>query len=194
MYDQPASQPHVLDDPPPFHAKLLGYGERPSWSPDGTRIAFIERNYGDVCEVELATRVVRNITHGLGEHHTFLRVLYLHNGDYLLIGPREFKHRDISRHVESELWLLDKATQTPPVPLGRRIFEGAAVSTRAPRIAYAVTGRNDPSLTRLTGSSVTSPRLRMVLMGRNWAPTRSSTALAAATLLSHRTSVTRTPK
>ena len=146
MLDQPAPQPHVLDDPPPYHSKLLGYGERPYWSPDGKRIAFIERNYGDVCEIDLATRVVRNITHGLGEHHTFLRVLYLHNGDYLLIGPREFKHRDISRHVESELWLLDKAAQTPPVPLGRRIFEGAAVSIHAPRIAYAVTGRNDPSL------------------------------------------------
>ena len=32
------------------------------------------------------------------------------------------------------------------MPLGRRIWEGAAVSTLAPRIAYAVGGRNDPSL------------------------------------------------
>ncbi len=50
MVQPPVPQPHVLDDPPPFHSKLLGYGERPYWSPDGTRIAFIERNYGDVCE------------------------------------------------------------------------------------------------------------------------------------------------
>ncbi len=29
---------HVLDDPPPFHSKLLEYGERPYWSRDGRRI------------------------------------------------------------------------------------------------------------------------------------------------------------
>ncbi len=92
------------------------------------------------------TREVRNLTRDLDCPHLFLRVLYLYNGDYLLIGPREYKHPDISRHVESELWLLDKEAAAPPVPLGRRIWEGAAVSTLTPRIAYSVGGRNDPSL------------------------------------------------
>ncbi len=137
---------HVLDDPPPCHSKLLDYGERPSWSPDGRRIAFIDRNYGDVCELDFATRQVRNLTKDLGDHHAFLRVLFLHNGDYLLIGPREFKDRDVSRHVESELWVMDREAKAPPVPLGRRIFEGAGVSTIAPRVTYAVSGRNDPAL------------------------------------------------
>lgn len=76
MSDKLAPQPHLLDDPPPFHSKLLGYGERPYWSPDGKRIAFIERNYGDACEIDLETRQVRNLTHELGEHYTFLRVLW----------------------------------------------------------------------------------------------------------------------
>ena len=146
MVDRSPHHAHVLDDPPPFHHKLLDYGERPYWSPDGRRIAFIERNYGDVCEIDFETREVRNLTRDLPCPHLFLRVLYLHNGDYLLIGPREFKDRHTSRHVESELWLLDREARTPPVPLGRRIWEGAAVSTLAPRIAYAVGGRNNPSL------------------------------------------------
>ena len=57
----------------------------------------------------------------------------MHNGDYLLIGPREFKDRDTSRHVESELWWMDREAKRPPVPLGRRIFEGMGVSWIAPR-------------------------------------------------------------
>lgn len=146
MPNPAASLPHVLDDPPPLHRKLLDYGERPYWSADGSRIAFIETNYGDVCELDLASGQVRNLTRDLGDHHSFLRVLFLSNGDYLLIGPRAFKDRDVSRHVESELWVLDRGLRRPPKPLGRRIFEGCGVSTLAPRITYAVSGRNDPAL------------------------------------------------
>ncbi|WP_219419237.1 hypothetical protein [Pseudonocardia nigra] len=146
MPNERVNIPHVLDDPPPFHQKLLDYGERPYWSADGSRIAFIEQNYGDACEIDLATDKVRNLTKDLGDHHSFLRVLILSNGDYLLIGPAKFKDRDVSRRVESELWVLDKNLNRPPKPLGRRIAEGAGVSAREPRITYAVTGRNDPSI------------------------------------------------
>jgi hypothetical protein len=138
--------PHVLDDPPPFHEKLLDYGERPYWSPDGKRIAFIENNYGDVCEMDFATREVRNLTKNLGDHHAFLRVLYLPNGDYLLIGPKAFKDRHTSRHLESELWVMDKDASSPPVPIGRKIAEGAAVSSLANRVSYAIHGGHDPRI------------------------------------------------
>lgn len=146
MPNEPVTIPHVLDDPPPFHQKLLDYGERPYWSADGSRIAFIEKNYGDACELDVATGEVRQLTRDLGEHHSFLRVLVLSTGDYLLIGPREFTDRDVSRRVESELWVLDKNLRRPPQPLGRRIAEGAGVSALEPTITYAVTGRNDPGL------------------------------------------------
>ena len=146
MPNERAEVPHVLDDPPPCHSKLLDYGERPYWSRDGSRIAFIEANYGDVCELDVESGKVRHLTKGLGTHHSFLRVLILSTGDYLLIGPREFKDRDTSRHVESELWVLDKNASRPPKPLGRRIFEGCGVSTLTPQITYAVSGRNDESL------------------------------------------------
>jgi hypothetical protein len=144
--NKPFEGPHVLDNPPPFHEKLLDYGERPYWSPDGKRIAFIENNYGDICEMDFATRKVRNLTKGLGEHHSFLRVLYLASGDYLLIGPKVFKDRHTSRHLECELWVMDKDAAKPPRPLGLKIAEGAAVSSLANRFAYATHGGHDPRI------------------------------------------------
>ena len=137
---------HILDNPPAFCKMLLPYGERPYWSADGKRIAFIEKNYGDAAEIDLETMQVRKLTHGLGEHHSFLRVLILANGDYLLIGPKEFRDRDISRHVESELWVLPKDLSAPPKPLGRRLFEGCGVSAIANRITYSMNGNHDPAI------------------------------------------------
>jgi len=144
--NKPYEGPHVLDNPPPYHEKLLDYGERPYWSPDGKRIAFIEKNYGDVCEMDFATRQVRNLTKHLGEHHSFLRVLFFPNGDYLLIGPKVFKDRHTSRHLECELWVMDRNAERPPRPLGLKIAEGAAVSAIANRFAYATHGGHDPSI------------------------------------------------
>ena len=146
MPNPPLNIPHVLDDPPPFHSKLLAYGERPYWTNDGARIAFIESNYGDVCEIDVASGRIRDLTKGLGDHHSFLRVLVLANGDYLLVGPKKFIDRETSRKANSELWVLDKDLKQPPKPLGRKCFEGLAVSTQRPRISYAVSGRHDPAL------------------------------------------------
>lgn len=143
-----ANYPFPLNDPPPFHVKLLEYGERPYWTPDGKRIAFIESNYGDVCEVDLETKKVKNLTRCLGEHHSFLRVLIMHTGDYILVGPAQFKDRYISRKIESELWFMDKDAKKPPVQLGRRIFEGCGISRIANRITYAVNGEEDPCVGR----------------------------------------------
>lgn len=141
-----AAMEFPLDNPPPFHYKLLDYGERPYWSPDGKRIAFIESNYGDVCEIDLKSGKVKNLTAGLGEHHSFLRVLFLPNGDYILIGLRKFKDRYISRRVESELWIMDKDAKYPPRPLGRRIFEGCGVSRIANRITYSMNGNHEEGI------------------------------------------------
>lgn len=144
--NKPYEGPHVLDNPPPFHEKLCDFGARPYWSPDGKRIAFVDKAYGDVFEIDVATREVRNLTDSLGNHHSFLRVLFLPNGDYLLIGPKEFKHHHVSRFVESELWIMDRDAKTPPRPLGRTIFEGIGVSAIANRITYSRHGEHDPRL------------------------------------------------
>lgn len=134
-----------LDNPPEFHEKLLDYGERPYWSPDGKRIAFVDKNFGDICEIDFESREVRHLTRDNGPYHHFLRVLFLPNGDYLLIGPSMLEDKETSRFGKSELWFMDRDASAPPRPLGRMIFEGCAVSTHEPRIAYSMHDRIDPS-------------------------------------------------
>lgn len=136
---------HVLDDPPPFHIKLLDWGERPVWHPDGTKLAFVETSFGDICEIDLISRQVTHLTRGKGYHHTFLRVLYMPNGDYLLTGPPRVNDPKVSRWEEAELWYLHRSLTNPPVSLGIRICEGVCVSQSAPRIAFSMRGRNDPA-------------------------------------------------
>jgi len=138
--------PNPLDNPPPFHSKLTDYGERPYWSPDGKKVAFIDHRYGDVCEIDMETREIRNLTKDLGEYHSFWRVLYLPNNDYILIGPKVFKDTYVSRRVENELWWMDKDAKNPPRPLGLRIFEGIGVSKIANRITYAINGEQYPEI------------------------------------------------
>ena len=133
----PLTIPHVLDDPPPFHTKISEWGERPYWHPNGRRIAFIGRNYGDAYEYDLDSGEFTNITEH-GEHHSFLRVLFMHNGDYLLIGPKVFKDRIVSRKHESEVWWMPADRSLAPQPLdgGLIVQEGLAVSWTRPLISY----------------------------------------------------------
>ena len=73
--------------------RLTHFGERASWSPDDKRIAFMEKSFGDVFEVDVATKNIRLLTHY--PHAGFLRVQFLPNGDYFLIGaPHVHGHPD----------------------------------------------------------------------------------------------------
>lgn len=144
---EPLDAPHVLDDPPPFHTKISDWGERPYWHPSGKRLAFIGKNYGDAFEYDLETKEFSNITEH-SDFHAFLRVLYMHNGDYLLVGPKVFKDRIISRIFESTVWWMPADRSRPPVPLeeGLYIQEGLAVSAIGPRIAYMKGYHQDEAL------------------------------------------------
>lgn len=125
------------DDLPPHITRLTHFGERAEWSHDGKKILFVEKTFGDVYEIELATRVIRPVTTHF-YHEGFLRAMYLSNGDILLFGPRDYDPEDPykSRWRESELWVLDEGLQEPPVPLGTEVFEGAAVSRTRMRIVW----------------------------------------------------------
>ena len=118
--------------------QLTGFGERAEWSPDGKRIAFIGKSFGDAFEIDLATHLTRLLT-GHFRHAGFLRVHYLPNGDYLLIGARDFKDIRTTRERDQELWVMNAAARTAPVPLNHRISEGVAVSRTRPRIAWTNT-------------------------------------------------------
>jgi WD40 repeat protein len=58
-------------------------------SPDGTRIAFMGKSFGDAFEIDLSTKMTRLLT-GHFHHEGFLRVQYLPNGDFFLIGAPHF--------------------------------------------------------------------------------------------------------
>lgn len=127
------------DHPPPGISRLTWFGERAAWSPDGTRVAFMSRSFGDAFEIDLATRAERLLTHY--PHAGFLRVHYLPNGHYLLIGARTFTDIQTTRARDEELWILSRDFHPGDhaVPLGQKISEGVAVSRRSMTIAWSNT-------------------------------------------------------
>jgi len=121
---------------PPYIHQLTAFGERASWSPDGTRIAFMAKSFGDAFVVDVATKMIRLLTPAPSAG--FLRVQYLPSGDYFLIGARTFTDIRTTRDRDQEMWLL-RASGGPPIALGHKISEGVAISRKTNRIAWSNT-------------------------------------------------------
>jgi len=124
---------------PPNIKQLTHFGERASWSPDGKRIAFMEKSFGDAYEVNVASGAIRLLTHYA--HPGFLRVQFLPNGDYFLIGARTFTDISTTRSRDQEMWIL-KADFKPgdhANPLEHKISEGVAISRTTMKIAWSNT-------------------------------------------------------
>ncbi|MBI4600332.1 MAG: PD40 domain-containing protein [Planctomycetes bacterium] len=124
---------------PPGMTRLTTFGERADWSPDGKRLVFLEKTFGDVYEVDVATRALTPLTHHYF-HEGYTRALHLPSGDILLSGAPEFdaKRPWRSRNETAELWVLSRKLDGPPVPLGTRCSEGPAVSRTRLRIAWTI--------------------------------------------------------
>lgn len=129
---------------PSDYRRLTSFGERPSWSPDGRRIAFMEKSFGDAFEIDLATGNMRLLTYY--QNPGYLRVQYLPNGDYLLIGARDFKDVDRTRYYDQEFWVMKADARAMPVPLGQKVSEGVAISRKSMKIAWANDFRTSPDL------------------------------------------------
>ncbi len=127
--------------------QLTGFGERAAWSPDGKRIAFMAKSFKDAFEIDLRTKLTRLLT-GHFPHQGFLRIQYLPNGDFFLIGARTFTDIRTTRSRDQEMWVMKAAagttaapttTMTPPVALGHGISEGVAISRKRMKIAWSNT-------------------------------------------------------
>jgi Tol biopolymer transport system component len=132
-------------DLPPGIVQLTGFGERAAWSPDGRRIAFMGKSFGDAFEIDLATRLTRLLT-GHFVHPGFLRVQYLPSGDFFLIGARTFTDIRTTRARDQEMWVMKADARTPPVALEHKISEGVAISRTRPRIAWSNTHGQYPDV------------------------------------------------
>jgi Tol biopolymer transport system component len=126
--------------------RLTYFGERASWSPDGKRVAFMEKSFGDAYEIDVSTKALRLLTHYA--HPGFLRVQYLSNGDYFLIGARTFTDIQATRGRDQEMWILkrDFKPGDHAVPLDHKISEGVAISRTSMKIAWSNTRGQYPDL------------------------------------------------
>ena len=135
-----AAEPPAGENPaehlPPFITQLTAFGERADWSPDGKKILFLSKTFGDAMEIELATKTIRNLT-AFYPHYGYTRALYLTNGDILLSGPEHFdpQHAGTARE-QCFLYVLDKSLTKPPTSLGTKCSEGPAVSRLRLHIAW----------------------------------------------------------
>ncbi len=118
--------------------KLTDFGERPSWSPDGKKVAFLDKEYGNVYEKDLDTNDTKCLTCDY-EHNGFFRVHYMKDGDYLFLGPREKASKFKSRFFYNGFFWMPKDQSSPPRWIGEEHFEGVAVSRESRKIAYAKT-------------------------------------------------------
>ena len=149
-YAQTGNENEWTDNQFPSYIKRLNeFGERPDWSHDGKKILFVARSFGDVYEMDVESGNIRPLTHHY-YHGGYLRALYLSNGDILLLGPKSFPSENWqeARFKLTELWVLNKKLESPPVRLGEFIWEGPAVSRTQLRIAWSQHHGNYPDQKR----------------------------------------------
>ena len=155
----------------------------------------MEKSFGDAYEVDVATGIIRLLTHYA--HPGFLRVQFLPNGDYFLIGARTFTDISTTRSRDQEMWIL-KADGKPgdhAVPLEHKISEGVAISRTAMKIAWSNTRGQYPDRFQPRASrSSTPPTSSTTAASRGWPTRRRSFARRRRSARSRRrTSATTTP-
>ncbi|HEX5155116.1 MAG TPA: hypothetical protein VFW07_26915 [Parafilimonas sp.] len=134
-----------LDHLPKNISVLTRFGERADFSPDNRSVAFMSKSFGDAMEIDLKTHDIKCLTCNIPAA-AFLRVMHLSTGDYILIGPDHFENIQISRSRDNELWFLDKERGSKPIKLGQKMSEGAAVSKKNLKIAFALNHEQEPGL------------------------------------------------
>jgi hypothetical protein len=146
LAQDPAAAPPPDENLPPHIRRLSWFGERADFSPDGTRVLFLSKTFGDAMEVEIETGIIRNLTTHYA-HHGYTRALYLPNGDILLAGPTDFDADDPGEaRSNSWLFVLRPGMAGRPHPLGVKCAEGPAVSRSRLHIAWSYRASQFPGV------------------------------------------------
>ena len=141
---EPTEGANPAEHLPSYITRLTWFGERADWSHDGNRILFLSKTFGDAMEIDLETKIIRNLTAHY-PHHGYTRALYLANGDILLSGPESFDpQKTAEARVQCWLYVLDKSLSKPAVPLNTKCSEGPAVSRRRMHVAWTHVSRQYP--------------------------------------------------
>ena len=96
------------------------------------------KSFKDAFEIDLKTKLTRLLT-GHFYHEGFLRIQYLPNGDFFLIGAKKFTDIRTTRSRDQEMWVMKADAKTPPVLLNHKISEGVAISRKQMKIAWSNT-------------------------------------------------------
>ncbi|MEU1957129.1 TolB family protein [Nocardia rhamnosiphila] len=131
-----------MDELPDNVRALTDFGQRPHWSPDGSKIAFVNAEdaaVGDVWTVDVNTGATRNLTGHLGGLG-FTRANYLSNGDLLLCGPASAPVPPVDNpetgRFTGVLFVLRAPFEKQPQALGVPCWEGIATSRTSLQIAW----------------------------------------------------------
>ena len=142
---------------------ISSFGERPAFSPDGRKVAFIGASYGDAFEYDIATGGVRNLTAHM-PHKGFLRIQYLPDGSYLLLGPHQPQaNREAMRFGGIELWWLDAKAAGPAQRLGVTVAEGIAISQKRNRVGWAELAPGQAGVNAFSGATTTMKTADVVI-------------------------------
>lgn len=116
---------------------VSSFGERAVISPNSRKIAFIGRTLGDAYEYDIATGRTRNLTAHF-PHNGWVRVHYLRDGSYILIGTRSPAATwTETREDRLELFWMDAQATGAAMPLDQKVYEGVAVSRESNKIAWS---------------------------------------------------------
>jgi tricorn protease-like protein len=144
-----------LDHLPNNMEVLTYFGERADFSPDNKNIAFMDKSFGDAFVMDLATRHIHCLTCSI-PGASFLRIMHLSNGDYILIGPERFTDIHTSRTRDNELWYLSSKPGSKPLRLGEKMSEGAAISKHSMKIAVAEMPAQFPDISQGSSRIITA--------------------------------------
>ena len=148
-----------------FHQKrLLEWGNRPNWSPDGRRIAFTKDDLVDspAYEIDVRTKKVRCLTCKFGDTQFVTRIFYLPDNSFLIEAAPGMKGGSggAADAARTQLFWMSKKLARP-VPLNSGVMGDIAIA-RSPNADGSV----DIAWSRPTETGLDLTNARLVNNGR----------------------------